>query len=112
MKIANILKVLADKNRLRILQLLKRRKLCVCELAYVLRVTQPSISRHLKKMKVFGFVGQEQASFWTDYYLLRAVDSPRRLVLDTVFKLLNDDPVVKEDLARLKKTDRKKLCCK
>ena len=111
MKIANILKVLADKNRLRILQLLKRRKLCVCELAYVLGVTQPSISRHLKKMKASGLVGQEQAGFWTDYFL-EAGDVSHRQVLELVFKLLGDDPIIKDDKARLSKADRKKLCCK
>jgi len=85
-KITNILKILADKNRLRILQLIKGRKLCVCELAFVLDVTRPSISRHLKKMKVSGLVGQEQSGFWTDYYL-KVDDASHKAILGSVLKL-------------------------
>jgi ArsR family transcriptional regulator, arsenate/arsenite/antimonite-responsive transcriptional repressor len=49
--IEGLFKALADKNRIRILKLLESRKCCVCELADLLGITQPSISRHLKKLK-------------------------------------------------------------
>ena len=64
-------KTFADKNRLRILNLLQQRKMCVCELAFVLQVTQPSISRHLKRMKESGLIGDEQDGFWTNYFLMK-----------------------------------------
>ncbi|MDE2027813.1 MAG: winged helix-turn-helix transcriptional regulator [Candidatus Omnitrophica bacterium] len=111
LKTSKILKLLSDSNRLRILQLLRQRKLCVCELAYVVGVTQPSISRHLKKLKASGLVEQEQAGFWTDYYF-KLNDSIHRDLLNSVFKSFEDEPIVKEDLVRLRKANRKKLCCK
>ena len=49
-KIENLLKILADEKRLRILSLLRKKPRCVCELAAVLGVTQPSVSRHLNKL--------------------------------------------------------------
>ena len=49
-----LFKVLSDNNRIRIINLLERRPLCVCEIAHILGVTQPSISRHLRKMKSAG----------------------------------------------------------
>jgi ArsR family transcriptional regulator len=45
------LKASADKNRIRILKLLENKKMCVCELSHVLGIAQPSVSRHLKKLK-------------------------------------------------------------
>jgi ArsR family transcriptional regulator, arsenate/arsenite/antimonite-responsive transcriptional repressor len=111
LNITYLLKLLSDTNRLRILQLLNKRKLCVCELAYVLGVTQPSISRHLKKMREMGLVGQEQAGFWTNYYL-KPLNPGDLSILNAVLDRLKGVAVFKEDLVRLSKADRKKLCCR
>lgn len=48
------LKLFSDTNRLRILSLLYGRQLCVCELEYLLDLTQSNISRHLTKMNKQG----------------------------------------------------------
>ena len=50
------LKAFADSNRLRILKLLEKKKMCVCELAFVLGITQPSVSKHLKKLTSTGLI--------------------------------------------------------
>ena len=59
----NILKAMADEKRIRIIKLLEKRPLCVCEIAFVLGITQPAISKHLKKMKDAGIIGCEQDGF-------------------------------------------------
>ena len=105
-----LFKIFADKNRLRILNLLQQRKMCVCELAFVLQVTQPSISRHLKRIKETGLIADEQDGFWTNYFLIK--NSKADLILKSVKLFLKDDKVIKADLDRLKKADRTKLCCK
>lgn len=109
-ELAKILKVLADHNRLRIIKLLECRKMCVCELAYALNVTQPSISRHLKKMKQAGLVDDEQDGFWTNYYLKKS-DTFSLDLLNVIKKKLKNDRVVREDAQRLGKVDRKDICC-
>ena len=106
-----LFKIFADKNRLRILLLLRQRKMCVCELAFVLQVTQPSISRHLKRMKESGLTGDEQDGFWTNYFLIKESKAGRR-ILQYINASLKHDAVIKADRERLKKTDRAKLCCK
>jgi len=104
----NILKAVSDKNRLRILMLLSIRKMCVCELAYILGITQPSVSKHIKKLSLAGLIGSEQYCFWTNYYLKK--DSIyARILLPCFKKWLKKEKVIKEDLKRLKKTDRKRL---
>ena len=46
-----VLKAVADKNRMRILKMLEQKSMCVCELAAVLGIKQPSVSKHLSHFK-------------------------------------------------------------
>jgi len=107
-----VLKALADKNRIRILKLLQMRKMCVCELASVLGIAQPSTSRHLKKLKAACLIEDEQEGFWTNYFLSKTNNSCCRVLTKKIYEWLKEDPVVKRDLKRAKKIDRTKLCCR
>lgn len=104
-------KAIADCNRLRILKLLEARKMCVCELSFVLGITQPSVSRHLGKLKSAGLISCEQDGFWTNYYLLPEKKCSQRLLIE-ISRYLNDDAIIGRDLKKIKMADRKKLCCK
>ena len=111
-KLVKILKVLADKNRLRILKLLEHKRMCVCELAFVLGITQPSVSRHLKKLKSAGVITEEQDSFWTNYFISKTDSLYIRTLLNNLTDWLNEDEIIKRDLEKAKKADRNKLCFK
>ena len=111
-ELEKILKILADKNRIRILKLLEKRKLCVCELAFVLAIKQPSVSRHLKKLKSIGLIEEEQDSFWTNYFLSIKGDKNFVSVVRNLSTWLKDDAQIKEDIKKLSLADRAKLCCK
>ena len=50
MELVNILKVLGDENRIRILNLLKDGELCVCEMESILELNQSNVSRHLTRL--------------------------------------------------------------
>jgi ArsR family transcriptional regulator, arsenate/arsenite/antimonite-responsive transcriptional repressor len=105
------LKVLADKNRMRILKLLEHKKMCVCELAHIVGITQPSISRHLKKLKSADLICCEQDGFWTNY-ALKKPDSACGIKLLKIFsQCINNDKIIKQDLIKAKKTNRKYICC-
>lgn len=111
-ELEKILKALADKNRLRILNLLRQKKMCVCELAYVLGITQPSISRHLKKLKTAKLIQDEQEGFWTNYFLSKEKNIYASKFKACIHSQLNKNSVIKNDLEKAKKIDRTKLCCK
>lgn len=64
-----ILKLLSDCSRLRILHLLYKRNLCVCELVYLLGLTQSNISKHLNNMIQMGVVENYKVSKYTFYQL-------------------------------------------
>ena len=111
-RLVEVLEVLADKNRLRILKLLEKKKFCVCELAAILGITQPSVSRHLKKMKFVRLIDDEQEGFWTNYFIGSAKNSYGKFMLKHILGWLDADPLIKNDLKKSGKTSRTKLCCK
>ncbi len=69
MKPHDQLKALADSTRLRIAVLLLRGELCVCDLTEVLKLPQPTISRHMAKLKSAGIVSDRRAGKWIHYKL-------------------------------------------
>jgi DNA-binding transcriptional ArsR family regulator len=68
-EIARVLKVLSVETRVRILQLLKGRALCVNALASRLDVTQGAVSQHLRIMRDAGIVIDEKRGYFVHYRL-------------------------------------------
>ena len=110
-KIEKVLKACSDDNRIRILKLLEKRKLCVCELAFVLGITQPSVSRHLKKLSNAGLIKTEKDSFWTNYFIAPDNEYAKE-ICGLMEKWLNDDRIIKKDIVKLKSAKRDNLFSK
>ncbi len=60
---------LADKTRLKILKLLAKEELCVCEIMAALRLTQPTSSHHLGILERSGLVETRREGKWVFYRL-------------------------------------------
>jgi len=60
---------LSEGNRLKILNLLTFREMCVCELAAALGMTQPNITYHTKKLENAGLVRPRRQGKWVYYSL-------------------------------------------
>ncbi|MUL37143.1 ArsR/SmtB family transcription factor [Gloeocapsopsis dulcis] len=60
---------LSDSLRVNVIELLRDRELCVCELCDVLGVTQSKLSFHLKTLKEAGLVRSRQEGRWIYYSL-------------------------------------------
>jgi ArsR family transcriptional regulator len=73
-RITTIFKALADDTRLRILNLLRQRETCVCEIVDVLGLCQSKVSRHLATLKHAGLVSCRREGPWV-YYSLTSPDS-------------------------------------
>jgi ArsR family transcriptional regulator len=65
----------SDRTRLRILHLLAGGELCVCDLVRVLRVPQPTASRHLAYLRRAGLVLARREGLWS-YYRLAPAETP------------------------------------
>jgi len=68
-ELARLLKVLSVETRVRIVQLLKGRVLCVNALASRLDVTQGAVSQHLRIMRDAGLVIDEKRGYFVHYRL-------------------------------------------
>lgn len=60
---------LSDPLRLQIIELLRQRELCVCELCQQLEVSQSKLSFHLKTLKEAGLLRAKQEGRWIYYSL-------------------------------------------
>jgi DNA-binding transcriptional ArsR family regulator len=68
-KKAEILKAIAQPTRLKILELLKDRERCVCEIYPALEQEQPNISKHLNFMKRAGILDSRKEGLRIIYWI-------------------------------------------
>jgi len=80
----NILKAIADENRLRILCLLKEKPLYVCELEAILKVTQSNVSRHLAKLKDREIIEAEKEAQFVRYRMNEEIIKKYPFILNVI----------------------------
>ncbi len=102
MDLTEVLKALADPNRLRILNLLHENTLCVCDLEAVLQLNQSNLSRHLSKLKQAGIVTSRKKALFT-YYSRETLARPYGPIVEALCRTIHADPAWKLDRARLAK---------
>lgn len=94
------LKAVAETTRLRILFALSRGELNVTELTYILRQSQPRVSRHLKLMAESGLISRHKEGNWV-LFRLREEGRSGALAGALVNLLPSGDSLLAGDLARL-----------
>lgn len=67
-----VIKALSDPNRLNIIDMLSCGELCACKLLAHFRITQPTLSHHMKVLTDCGLVAGRKDGVWTHYSLNRA----------------------------------------
>ncbi len=106
-----IMKALADENRLRILNVLFKRELCVCELEVMIDTTQSNVSRHLAKLKQAGIIEQHKEGLWVFYRLNPSFVAQYPSLYESLSKKLPDESYTQEDLGRLSRYESQALTC-
>ena len=105
-------KALADETRLRILNLLYERELCVCDVMATLGIPQSKASRHLISLKRVGLLRDRREAQWMHYSL--ALEKERQFVEDLVLNHLRKQERCIQDLKLLDEWLREKelkKCC-
>jgi ArsR family transcriptional regulator len=100
-----LFKAFADETRLRILNLVAQRERCVCEFQQILRVPQPTISRHLAYLRRSGLLVARRDGKWIHYSLAKPQSKVHESLLRCVRSCFCDVDFLKRDLKR----DRQ--CC-
>jgi len=99
-------RALADRTRLRLLNLLRTDEVCVCFFVEILKTNQPKISRHLAYLRRAGIVGVRREGQWMHYRIIQPTDPDAALVLGEVMSWLAKDQEMQHDRERLVK-----VCC-
>ncbi|MCX7710226.1 MAG: metalloregulator ArsR/SmtB family transcription factor [Clostridia bacterium] len=106
----NVLKSISDETRLRIINLLFEKELCVCDIVETLKITQTKASRHLIYLKNAGLVKDRKQAQWAYYSIVRA-DSIK-FIDSIVFDNLRNLEQFQKDLEHLHQWQKRKenLC--
>lgn len=92
---------LADRTRLRLLNLMRDGEVCVCFFAETLGTNNPKISRHLAYLKRAGLVQGRRDGKWMHYRIIPPKDKKAGEVFDAVLDMLKDDPEMRKDRKKL-----------
>jgi len=104
--LASLFSALADMTRLRLLNLMAGREVCVCYFVEILHQGQPKISRHLAYLRKAGIVSARREGKWMHYRITPPADPAAASILDATLASLRIDRQMQADLAKL---DR--ACC-
>ncbi len=98
-----LFRALADRTRLRLLNLMSEGEVCVCFLVEILGESQPKISRHLGYLRRVGIVASRREGKWMHYRIVAPANSHAARVLSETRACLNEDKAMKRERARLVK---------
>jgi ArsR family transcriptional regulator len=101
-----LFRALADRTRLRLLNLLAGQELCVCYFIEVLQTSQPKVSRHLAYLRRSGLVSARREGKWIYYRVTTPADSFSARILCETLEGLAGDPQMQRDRQRLERA-----CC-
>lgn len=107
-----IFKALSDKNRIRIIKMLQKKPLCVCEITAVLKLAPSTVSQHLSILREAGFITDWKEGKWINYKINPEPNQSVSNALLFVQLQLEDDERIKKDRKIIETVDRLILCCK
>jgi ArsR family transcriptional regulator len=104
--LALLFAALADRIRLRLLNLMNGKEVCVCYFVEILGQSQPKISRHLAYLRRAGIVTARREGKWMHYKIVEPANAGAAKILRETLSVLNDDKAMRADATKLNKA-----CC-
>ena len=99
-------RALADRTRLRLINLMGNDEVCVCFFVDALKTNQPKISRHLAYLRRAGIVEARREGTWMHYRVATPKDPDAAQVLADIRAWLTKDANMKQERKFLAQ-----LCC-
>ena len=104
--IESLFSALADRTRLRLINLIGDSEVCVCFLVEILKTSQPKISRHLAYLRRARVVAARREGKWMHYRLTEPPDEHAARIFREVRTSLSEHPEFQRDREKLEK-----VCC-
>jgi ArsR family transcriptional regulator len=102
-----VMKAASDPSRVKILKMLGKRIMCVCEIQTALGTAQSTASKHLKILEDAGLVLSQKDGLWVNYLLSDGRQSPFAAnLIGNIRHWLNDDPEISILIDKLMQFDR------
>ncbi|MGA8532203.1 MAG: metalloregulator ArsR/SmtB family transcription factor [Acidobacteriaceae bacterium] len=96
----------SDRTRLRLLNLMDGREVCVCYFVEILGQSQPKISRHLAYLRRAGVVAARREGKWMHYRIVVPAHPGAARILRETLAVLREEKGMHADLTRLNRA-----CC-
>ena len=108
-----VMKALSDPNRVKMVKLLQRRVLCVCEMQEALGLAQSTASKHLKILEEAGLITYLKEGPWVNYRLADGAKNPYVAnLLGNLRYWMEDDVDMVALIKRLPEIHRENICGK
>ncbi len=106
-----VMKALSDPNRVKIIKVLQRRVMCVCEITVALGLAQSTASKHLKLLEEAGLIRSFKEGLWVNYQLAEHAANPYvTSILENMRHWLESDDDVSALVKRLPGIHREDIC--
>ena len=102
----NVLAAVADRTRLRLLNLMHGGEVCVCFFVSILDELQPKVSRHLATLRQAGLVEARRDGKWIHYRISEDLEPATHRVMSALFASFEEDPAMQRDRSALARA-----CC-
>jgi DNA-binding transcriptional ArsR family regulator len=101
-ELTELFKLFTDEHRVRILMLLDKKELSVCQLMGIIGISQPLISRNLSLLYRGGFLDERRDGKLRFYSIRKDLSDERTALLDLLRNLVISTRRYKDDLITLK----------
>lgn len=105
-RLEELFRALADRTRLRLINLMSEGEICVCYFVEVVGAPQPKISRHLAYLRRAGIVSARREGKWMHYGLVMPDEPGIAAVFKATLDVLRADKQLQQDRRRLTRA-----CC-
>lgn len=99
-QITELYKTLSDETRVRIINLIYKQDLCVCELVEILDLTQPKISKHIAKFRQIGLVNTQRKEQYV-YYSFNHENTMYESIVTNMINEIKELDIYKKDIERM-----------
>ena len=106
-----VMKALSDPNRVKIVKMLQRKVMCVCEIQEALGLAQSTASKHLKILEEAGMITYSKEGAWVNYRLADGGRNPYSAsLLGNLRHWLEEDAEVAGLVEKLPEIRRELIC--